>query len=357
MTVRKEPIVKKNIGILGIVAVCATAVATAFVATASAHAELDSSDPADGAVLADSPASVTLKFIEEIQHTAGSYGISVKNASGQSVTAGAPTIGADSMSLSVALNPDLAGETYTVVWSNLSTDGDALTDESFSFSIGSASAVPTTMPSADALPHTHTHADMPSVDVANAGPATTGAIVAYAVPQNDSGIDGRVEVTPLEGAAMTQVGIYLNGVLDGSSHMAHIHIASTCFEGAHAADLDNIVATASGYGRSVSTVDLDRRGRQAQRARPRRSGRLQRRQRSHCRLRGDPGAARRCSNRGFPKGAPRHRLQRCRVQQLRNIRAAGRAGAHWYPDRGARRAASRPFGAVDRVGRFADDHP
>ena len=72
MTVRKEPIVKKFIGILGIVAVCATVVATAFVATASAHAELDSSDPTDGAVLADPPASVTLKFIEEIQHTAGS---------------------------------------------------------------------------------------------------------------------------------------------------------------------------------------------------------------------------------------------------------------------------------------------
>jgi methionine-rich copper-binding protein CopC len=247
---------KKLIGILGIVAVCATVAAAAFSATASAHAELASSDPAAGAVLDASPARVTLTFIEEIQHTAGSYSLAVKNASGQSVTAGAPTIGADSMSLSVALKPDLPGGTYTVVWSNLSTDGDALTDESFSFSIGSANTAPDAMPASGAMPHTHTHTNMPAADAANADPATTGAIVAYAMPMNDSGIDGRIEVTPLEGGAMTQVGVFLNGVMDGSSHIAHIHVSSTCFEGAHAADLDAIMATASGYGRSVTMVDL-----------------------------------------------------------------------------------------------------
>jgi methionine-rich copper-binding protein CopC len=255
MNARKDATVKKQLGILGIIAVCATLSATAFIATASAHAELASSSPAADSVIAASPATVTLNFIEEIQHTAGSYGLAVKNASGQSVTAGAPKIGADSMSLSVALKPDLPGGTYTVVWSNLSTDGDALTDESFSFSIGGASSAPGE-PSAAATPHTHTHDDMPSTEAANAGPATTGAIVTYAMAMNDSGIDGRVELTPLEGGKMTQVGVFLNGVLEGSSHMAHIHIASTCFEGAHAADLDNIVATASGYGRSVTMVDL-----------------------------------------------------------------------------------------------------
>lgn len=234
----------------------AAIIAVSAVATASAHADLASSDPAAGSVVAASPATVTLTFIEEIQRTAGSYSIDVKNASGQSVTAGAATVSSDSMSLSIALKPLLPSGTYTVVWSNTATDGHPLTDETFSFSIGAASS-PMTMPSAEAAPHTHTHEDMPSAAGAeNAAPPTTGAIVAYVMPENGSGIDGRVELTPLDGGTMTQVGVFLNGVMEDSSHMAHIHVASTCLEGASAAALDNIVATAPGYGRSVTTVQI-----------------------------------------------------------------------------------------------------
>ena len=156
------------------------AVGLGAVATASAHAELDHSDPAAGAVLANSPARVTLTFIEEIQRTAGSYGIVVKNSAGQSVTSGAPTVGSDSMSLSIALKPGLPNDTYTVVWSNLSIDGDALTDEQFSFTVGTTvtDPSPTAMPLDMGGGATHTHDEpTPTSSSSPASPPTTGLIV------------------------------------------------------------------------------------------------------------------------------------------------------------------------------------
>ena len=231
------------------------AISLGALATASAHADLDHSDPAAGAVLASSPASVTLTFVEEIQHTSGTYGIAVTNAGGQSVTTGGPTIGSDSMSLSIALVPNLLDGTYTVTWSNVSTDGHALTDETFSFSVGTAAGVPAA-PADGAPPHAHTHDDMATVPSGPADAPTTGQIVIAMAVQNDSSIDGRAEIVPLDGGSKTQISVFLNGVTDDSMHADHVHVSATCNEGPHLADLNDVVASGTPHGRSVTIVNV-----------------------------------------------------------------------------------------------------
>ncbi len=237
----------------------ALSVAGFSVTTVSAHADLESSNPAAGAVLAASPATVTLTFVEEIQKIAGSYALDVEGATGQSVTAGNPTVGSDDTTLSVALKPNLPNGVYTVHWTNTSADdGDELSEE-FSFTVGAAAAASApTVPAA--APHTHTYDDEgTSADHAaakDAEPPTVAFLVANVVPQNGSNVGGRIEVIPAEGGDMTEVGVYLTGLAAGSSHKAHIHVASTCFEGAHAADLDTITASAAGFGSSVTTADV-----------------------------------------------------------------------------------------------------
>ncbi|TAK55961.1 MAG: copper resistance protein CopC [Dehalococcoidia bacterium] len=109
-------------------ATAASAVAAlALLTTAWGHAHPDTMTPARGAVLQTSPAKVDIVFVEEIQKTAGSYGIDVALDGGSSVTDGAATIDpADAAHLSVALRPDLASGRYVVNWHNVSSvDGDA----------------------------------------------------------------------------------------------------------------------------------------------------------------------------------------------------------------------------------------
>jgi hypothetical protein len=204
---------------------------------------------------------VTLTFIEEIQHTAGSYGIAVKNSAGQSVTSGTPTIGSDSMSLSIALKPNLPNDTYTVVWSNLSVDGDALTDEQFSFTVGTAVTAPspTSMPADMSGGTAHTHDEpTPATALAQAAPATTGLIVIAMDTQHDSGVSGRAEMFPADGGTRTRIDVYLSGMEPGTSHMTHVHNNMTCNEtpGSHAADLNNVVAGSDGSGMSSTTIDV-----------------------------------------------------------------------------------------------------
>ena len=259
----------KNIFRLAAVGLVLCAAGFAGVATVSAHADLESSDPAAGAVLAASPATVTLTFVEEIQKIAGSYALDVENAAGQSVTAGNPSVGSDETTLSVSLKSNLPDGVYTVHWTNTSADdGDELSEE-FSFTVGAAGD--THEPAATPVPHGHDdddHAAGPADDhhavgaadgdhhaTADAEPPTTAFLVANVVPQNDSNVGGRIEVFPAEGGDMTEVGVYLTGLAAGSSHKAHIHVAATCFEGAHAADLDTIAASEAGFGSSVTAVE------------------------------------------------------------------------------------------------------
>jgi len=116
------------------IAAASLAAALALVSTASGHAHTESTTPAKGAVLQASPAKVEIMFVEEIQRTAGTYGITVEKDGGASVTAAAATIdAADAAHLSVALKANLAVGRYIVNWHNVSSvDGDAA-EGAFSF--------------------------------------------------------------------------------------------------------------------------------------------------------------------------------------------------------------------------------
>ncbi len=115
----------------------ATVAIVSTMGTAWAHAEYDSSTPASGAVVATAPTSVVITFKEEIQATAGSYGITVTDSSNASATSGpAVTDSSDATKLSVPLKSGLADGRYVVRWNNTSSDdGDAL-NGAFSFYIG-----------------------------------------------------------------------------------------------------------------------------------------------------------------------------------------------------------------------------
>jgi len=104
----------------------------ALVATASAHARYSDSTPARGAVLQTAPTSVVINFVENIQRTAGSYGVTVTRDGGGSVTNGAATVSGDSQ-LTIALQAGLTAGRYVVNWNNTSEDdGDPLSG-AFSF--------------------------------------------------------------------------------------------------------------------------------------------------------------------------------------------------------------------------------
>ena len=103
---------------------------------ASAHAELVSTDPEEGAVLEAAPASVTLTFNEPVRLT--SQEVAVYDAEGDPVDA---TAAASDVEVRVALPgaADLADGTYVVSWNVLSGDGHPISG-ALTFSVGAPSA-------------------------------------------------------------------------------------------------------------------------------------------------------------------------------------------------------------------------
>jgi len=100
---------------------------------ALAHAEFKSSTPAPNAVLATSPAGVTITFIEDI--TLKFSGASVTGPDKAAVRTGPAAL--DPKNHAVLIIPIVDALTtgrYTVEWHNLSTDGHRL-QGSFTFSV------------------------------------------------------------------------------------------------------------------------------------------------------------------------------------------------------------------------------
>lgn len=96
---------------------------------ASAHADLVSTDPADGAVLQSVPESITLSFNSKILE--GMAELAVTNSVGELVTG---IIAESAQTTATALWPvDLPGDTYKVAYRIVSEDGHPITG-SFSFS-------------------------------------------------------------------------------------------------------------------------------------------------------------------------------------------------------------------------------
>lgn len=102
---------------------------------ASAHAQLSTSDPADGAVV-DAPTEVTLTFTEAI--SVRPDGVRVLDAGGERVDAGTAT--ASGTVVRVELEGAVPDGGYVVAWRVVSADGHPIRG-AFTFSVGSRTTV------------------------------------------------------------------------------------------------------------------------------------------------------------------------------------------------------------------------
>lgn len=157
-----------------------------FGAAANAHAELEDSKPAAGAVIGALPEYVDLTFGENIMTIDGSEGsnqIQVVDANGARVDD--ETIVINNQIVSVGIKPGFGDSTYTVTYRVVSEDGHPI-EGNFGFTVGEAAQAnviaPAPSPSAS---HTDAeHADLEAQSTANtaivivAGTVLVGAVAA-----------------------------------------------------------------------------------------------------------------------------------------------------------------------------------
>jgi copper transport protein len=107
------------------------------VGPASAHAGLDESTPASGAVLNDSPTELVLDFDEPVEASLGGVDLTTSDGTPIRIGSGDPTPG-DASRLVVTDVPPLADGVYVVVWQVTSADGHPARG-AFTFQVGTAS--------------------------------------------------------------------------------------------------------------------------------------------------------------------------------------------------------------------------
>lgn len=128
--------------VAGLAAAVALIAASVLVvaAPASAHDELLSTSPADGATVDALPEQITLTFSAAIETDLGGNQVQVTDASGAALADGAPVI-TDNV-VTQQLTPVGAG-VVSVAWRVVSEDGHPVSGE-FSFTVaGAASSIPT----------------------------------------------------------------------------------------------------------------------------------------------------------------------------------------------------------------------
>ena len=101
---------------------------------AHAHANLDTSDPAGGATLAEAPSQVTMVFTEPPDPEF--LRVEVLNAGGQPVQAGPARLGRAPRSVVVPMPADLPDGVYSVTWQVVSTTDGHLSRNVFAFGVG-----------------------------------------------------------------------------------------------------------------------------------------------------------------------------------------------------------------------------
>ncbi|MCU1371256.1 MAG: Copper resistance protein CopC [Ilumatobacteraceae bacterium] len=104
--------------------------------TASAHAELVATDPADGSVVEKAPAALTLQFSEDVSLQPD--GVRVLDGKGRRVDAGSAS--SEGSDVTAPLEGTIADGTYAVAWRAVSADGHPIRG-SYTFSVGRASAL------------------------------------------------------------------------------------------------------------------------------------------------------------------------------------------------------------------------
>lgn len=119
--------------------VLALAGVLAFAGPASAHAELTSSSPAEGASLAAAPSKVELTFEEPV--TLQPDPISVTGPDGAKWTVATPTV--VDATISAAVTPSGSAGAYTLTYKVVSDDGDKVT-AAVHFTLTAPASPPTT---------------------------------------------------------------------------------------------------------------------------------------------------------------------------------------------------------------------
>ncbi len=100
----------------------------------AAHAELDTSTPASGAVLASEPATVTMRFTEPLDQSYSKAAL--YDATGKQIDGTRLSFGADKVTMTLALPPNLPNGTYSALWRTLSSADGHTAENYFAFTIG-----------------------------------------------------------------------------------------------------------------------------------------------------------------------------------------------------------------------------
>jgi copper resistance protein C len=151
-------------------------------ALVAAHADLVSSDPADGAVLTEPPAEVVITFSEAL---VGESAFSVLDVDGATLATGGPDP-ADPTVMRATL-PTLGAGMYTVQWTSVAEDGDVLRG-TFTFSYA-VPAPPVPTPTATEGPSI-----APGPTPAPTPPASPSPTPAPSAAGDDGGTDGGSDV-------------------------------------------------------------------------------------------------------------------------------------------------------------------
>ncbi|AQW51949.1 copper resistance CopC/CopD family protein [Streptomyces violaceusniger] len=137
-----------------LMAICGTLLAALLCAlsvgasSASAHAALTSTDPADGSVVRTAPREVTLNFSEGVLLSGDS--VRVLDPKGKRVDTGKTAhVGGKSSTAAAGLHSGLPDGTYTVAWKAVSEDSHPVSG-AFTFSIGAPSKTTAKVPTGEA---------------------------------------------------------------------------------------------------------------------------------------------------------------------------------------------------------------
>jgi methionine-rich copper-binding protein CopC len=124
---------------------------------AFAHAGYESSTPADGEVLAESPAQIEVIFGQEVARSGGLPSLTVTNPAGDLVADEAIVDDADRTRVTIDLPPALGAGRYTVIWHTLSDEDGEEAQGAFHFFVdpnatsGSQTATGTPTPTGTAV--------------------------------------------------------------------------------------------------------------------------------------------------------------------------------------------------------------